>query len=422
MAMLMSAAASTGTSLTPSPSISTLRPAACSAFSRSSLSSGRRPPMAWSMPSCAATSATIGELSPDSSSVRQPRALQAASRAGASSRRRSSRPNQASGPWRSPSSSHWPRGSGTPGISAPLRAQTKVAWPIRRRWPSTSPSRPRPGTVCTSSAGIALRPNARAMGCSERFSRAAARARQRSAGTLPSGRMLRKVRRPSVSVPVLSKITVSIWLRPSRTWPRVISRPSLCRVPVAAVSAVGVARDSAQGHVATSMASTIQNALAGSRYHHHRPMATAATSENSRNHCEARSAISARRGFSVWARSSRRTMAESRESWPRASTSTFRVLSTFSVPPVTRSPTRRGCGRYSPVSSDSSMLERPSTMRPSAGITAPGSTCTVSPQCSSLSRMRSLRPRASRRRHEAGSRLTSCAVAAAVRSRARRSR
>jgi hypothetical protein len=35
-----------------------------------------------SMPSSAATLATIGELSPDSSSVRQPRALQAASRAG----------------------------------------------------------------------------------------------------------------------------------------------------------------------------------------------------------------------------------------------------------------------------------------------------------------------------------------------------
>src|SRR5690606_5993267 len=50
MATLMSAAASTGTSLTPSPSISTLRPSPCSCLSTASLSSGVRPPRASSMP------------------------------------------------------------------------------------------------------------------------------------------------------------------------------------------------------------------------------------------------------------------------------------------------------------------------------------------------------------------------------------
>ncbi|VVN22930.1 hypothetical protein PS623_04383 [Pseudomonas fluorescens] len=147
--------------------------------------------------------------------------------------------------------------------------------------------------------------------------------------------MLRRVRRPSVSVPVLSKITVSIWLRPSSTCPRVTSRPSLCRVPVAVVSAVGVASDRAQGQVATSIASTIQNARLGSSCHQSRPMATAANSVNNKNHCEARSAICARRGFSDWARSSSRTMADKRVAWPSAWTSTLSVLSMFKVPPVT---------------------------------------------------------------------------------------
>ncbi|MNH01074.1 hypothetical protein D3C79_602840 [compost metagenome] len=243
---------------------------------------------------------------------------------------------------------------------------------MRRRRPCTTPSRPRPGSACTSSAGTLARPKARAIGCSERFSRAAASIRHWSASASASGRMLRKVRRPSVSVPVLSKITVSIWFRPSRTWPRVNSKPSLCKVPVAAVNAVGVASDSAHGHVATSMAKTIQNARDGSSCHQSRPMAAAAISENSRNHCEARSAISARRGFSDCARSSRRTMADRRVSCPKAWTSTVSALSTFRVPAVTASPARRACGRYSPVSSDSSTLDWPLTMRPSAGTTWPG--------------------------------------------------
>ena len=66
-----------------------------------------------------------------------------------------------------------------------------------------------------------------------------------------------------------------------------------------------------------------------------RPMATAANSVNNKNHCEARSAICARRGFSDWARSSSRTMADKRVAWPSAWTSTLSVLSMFKVPPVT---------------------------------------------------------------------------------------
>ncbi|VVN63568.1 hypothetical protein PS687_04810 [Pseudomonas fluorescens] len=399
-----------------------MRPSLCSCCSTCSLSSGRRPPWASSMFNSRATLATIGELSPDSSNVRQPRALQAASSAGASLRRRSSSTNQARAPQRSPSSSHCPASSGGAGIGQPLSSQTNPGWPMRNRRSPTRPSRPRPGVLSTSSAANGARPKARAIGCSERFSKAAARPRQSSLPSSPKGRMARKARRPSVRVPVLSKITVSIWFRPSSTWPRVSSSPSLCRVPVAAVRAVGVARDNAHGQVATSMASTIQNARDESSSHHSRPISAAAISEHSRNHCAARSAICARRGFSAWARSNRRTMADRRVSWPRARTSTVSAPSTLRVPAVTLSPTWRGCGRYSPVSRDSSMLDWPSRITPSAGNTAPGCTSTRSPRASSLNRMRSLWPSPFKRRHEAGSRLTSWAVAVAVRSRARRSR
>ncbi len=217
MATLMSAAASTGTSLTPSPSINTLRPSLCSCCRTCSLSSGRKPPRASSMPSSAATLATIGELSPDSNRVRQPRALQAASRSGASARKRSSRTSHASGPWLSPSSSHCPASSGMEGTVAPLSAQTKPGWPMRRR--------------CSPDPSFEAQPR-RAVNFFGGHRRATKSAGNRVFGTVfqgggetqaliagkrAEGRIERSARRPSVRVPVLSKITVSIWFRPSST-------------------------------------------------------------------------------------------------------------------------------------------------------------------------------------------------------------
>ena len=56
-----------------------------------------------------------------------------------------------------------------------LSAATKAGWPMRRRWPLTTPSRPKPGWLSTCSAAQGARPKARAIGCSERFSSAAAK-------------------------------------------------------------------------------------------------------------------------------------------------------------------------------------------------------------------------------------------------------
>ena len=62
-----SAAASAGASFTPSPTMATVRPAACSARTRSSLSAGVRPPAAAAAgtPAAAATTATVAGSSPD---------------------------------------------------------------------------------------------------------------------------------------------------------------------------------------------------------------------------------------------------------------------------------------------------------------------------------------------------------------------
>ncbi len=72
---------------------------------------------------------------------------------------------------------------------------------------------------------------------------------------------------PKVNVPVLSKM---IWLQrasDSRLWLRMVSRPWLSMLPVAALMAVGVASDSAQGQVTTSTATRIGNQLSGDCCH-----------------------------------------------------------------------------------------------------------------------------------------------------------
>ncbi len=221
----------------------------------------------------------------------------------------------------------------------------------------------------------------------------------------------------------MSRITVCICGNPSSTCPRVTSRPRRCRLPVAVVSAVGVASDRAQGQVATSMASTIQNAVWASAAHHQAlPTTTAASSTVSKKYWATSSASRPNLGLSDWARSSRRTMADRRVCSPSASICSCSGPSTFRVPAVTWSPGCLAMGRYSPDSADSSTLLVPRAITPSAGMLSPGLTSTRSPQRSSSSMMRWREPSASIRRALGGSRLTSLAVLSTVRCRARRSR
>ena len=70
----------------------------------------------------------------------------------------------------------------------------------------------------------------------------------------------------------------------------------------------------------------------------------------------------------------RRRIAASRVASPTCSTRTSSGEDTLILPPVTRSPTALGTGMLSPVSSASLASPRPSTTRPSTGITSPGRT------------------------------------------------
>jgi hypothetical protein len=70
-----------------------------------------------------------------------------------------------------------------------------------------------------------------------------------------------------VKVPVLSKITVSIWARFCRALRRRTSTPLRAKAPAVASMAAGVASDKAQGQVTISTATATITACAGSVGH-----------------------------------------------------------------------------------------------------------------------------------------------------------
>jgi hypothetical protein len=90
--------------------------------------------------------------------------------------------------------------------------------------------------------------------------------------------------------------------------------------PAATVSATGVASDSAHGQVTTSTETVIHSACRGSMNHQVSATAAASNSSAMMKWAAMRSAISTRRGFSVAARSIRRTIADSRVASPTCCT------------------------------------------------------------------------------------------------------
>ena len=103
----------------------------------------------------------------------------------------------------------------------------------------------------------------------------------------------------SVSVPVLSKMTVSMLARDSIACMRRTSTPRLASAPAVVSMAVGVASDSAQGQVTTSTATAAIKARAGSVRHQNAAAKTAASNTKARKGLAIRSASNARRGLSV---------------------------------------------------------------------------------------------------------------------------
>mmetsp|Transcript_16482 Transcript_16482/g.49214 ORF Transcript_16482/g.49214 Transcript_16482/m.49214 type:complete len:220 (-) Transcript_16482:662-1321(-) len=162
------------------------------------------------------------------------------------------------------------------------------------------------------------------------------------------------------------------------------------------MTAVGVARPSAQGQATTRTATPKSKAKRRGRSssYQRRGMSLASARPSQRQKAPSaqsttpatkwRATRSARASIFVldaWASSTRRTMPANNESSPTASTQARRTPGpAFVVPPKTRSPLRFGTGSDSPVSMDSSAVVSPKVTTASAGTAAPGATLTTSPR------------------------------------------
>ena len=164
---------------------------------------------------------------------------------------------------------------------SPSRASARRA-SARRSTPSSSISRgcraevaaldrggdPRPGSALTSAAGGRRRLLAAPCqhGAGERVLAAGLNARPRAAAARPglrpaAGSSATTDGLPSVSVPVLSKATVSTECATSSASASLIRMPCRAATPVPAMIAVGVASPSAQGQAITSTATALMTAV-----------------------------------------------------------------------------------------------------------------------------------------------------------------
>ena len=286
------------------------------------------------------------------------------------------------------------RSGGVSGMAQSARSRSR---PTMTAWPLTTPCTPRPSTLAKpSTAGSGPRRSrapvamAWAMGCSEASSRAPAR-RSASAGSVPSTvTTSTSAMRPVVTVPVLSKTMVSIWRVDSRTSGPLMRIPSWAPRPVPTRSAVGVASPRAQGQAMINTATPAVKAVAAvspvPSQKPRVPMASPMTIGT--NTAEIWSARRCTGALPFWA------SVTSRAIWASAVSAPIRVARTTSRPPaltvapVTASPGPTSTGTGSPVSSEASIAELPSSMTPSVATFSPGRTTNRSPTASSVIGMR----------------------------------
>ena len=191
---------------------------------------------------------------------------------------------------------------------------------------------------------------------------------------------------PVVTVPVLSSTTVSIRRVDSSTSGPLMRMPSWAPRPVPTISAVGVARPRAQGQAMISTATAAVNAVAAlsvaAAVSQNPSVAAARAITTGTKTADTRSARRWTWALPVWASSTRRAI------WARAVSAPTRVASTtrrppaLTVAPVTGSPGPTSTGTGSPVSSEASMAEVPSTTMPSVATFSPGRTTKRSPTAS----------------------------------------
>ena len=222
MAMPMSARASAGASLMPSPTIATLCPACCSSRTLSSFWSGSTPATTSSTPTLRATASAVRRWSPVSSRVRTPMARRRSTAAAlvgltgsATAISPSTLPEQAKKSGVFPSAASASARSDSPPSSTP-RSAIRHALPASASSPP-SVARSPPPTTCvkpSAAAGAAATPffaaysrTACAKGCSLFCSSAEATARS-PCSDLPSASTTSVTEGlPAVTVPVLSMTT-----------------------------------------------------------------------------------------------------------------------------------------------------------------------------------------------------------------------
>jgi hypothetical protein len=238
------------------------------------------------------------------------------------------------------------------------------------------------------------------------------------AGTTSTRRMT-----PDVTVPVLSSTTVSTRRVDSSTSGPRISRPSWAPRPVPTSRAVGVARPSAQGQAMISTATAASNASVASWPVTSQPTRVRAdrTSTAGTNHAEMRSARRCTGALPAWASSTSRAICASLVSAPTPVASTSRRPPALTVAPTTASPGPTSTGTLSPVSSERSTAEVPSTTTPSVATFSPGRTTKRMPTASASMGRRCSRPSASRMPTSLAPSWASAAMAAPARRLARAS-
>ncbi len=228
---------------------------------------------------------------------------------------------------------------------------------------------------------------------------------------------------PVVSVPVLSRARQRIRSADSRAWALLTRMPSSAPRPTAASKAVGVARPSAHGHATTSTATAaLQAAAAGRPAPSQKPsVAIDKAMTHGTNTAAIRSASRCALALVPCAWLTRRVIWASRVPDPTwVARTTSRPLM-FTVAPVTGSPGPTSAGIDSPVTSEASTAELPSSTTPSVAIFSPGRTTNRSPVASSSTATRCSVPSRSTATVLAPSRA-SAARAEPDRSRARASR
>ena len=223
---------------------------------------------------------------------------------------------------------------------------------------------------------------ARPIGCSEASSRAPAR---RSASSLvdpAAGDDATSAIRPVVIVPVLSSTMVSTRRVDSSTSGPLMRMPSWAPRPVPTSRAVGVASPRAHGQAMMSTATAAANAAEApppSGHPHAEGAQRRGAMTTGTKTADTRSASRCTGALPDWASVTRRPMRASAVSEPTRVARTTSRPPALTVAPTTSSPGPTSTGTGSPVSSEASTAEEPSSTTPSVAIRSPGRTTKRSP-------------------------------------------